>query len=338
MALIVLGLSLGPAADLQSASAATDRSGKAKAAGRVKYSKGRSGSRLKWISPRPDSDRDGSKVDESKADGPKIVAAQYADPTPAGKPTDESGRNPDSPLFSDPFGDKKEAETSSDRPDADAPQTLPEEPKPAGPLPGLEADRKPGDRPNEESPYVPRDAFRRPDSKEPKGGDLDLKEPLLEREMAARRFELNERCPSPEDLKDIEELSTNITPSKGDLPRDCSLGDKPFRPRSFSPITYTWTASGLCHKPLYFEDVQLERYGHMAGPWLQPFASGAHFFLTVPVLPYKMGLKLPNECVYTLGHFRPGNCAPYVLDPIPLSVRGALFEAGAWVAGVYMIP
>ena len=76
----------------------------------------------------------------------------------------------------------------------------------------------------------------------------------------------------------------------------------------------------------------------MAGPWVQPFASGAHFFLTIPILPYKMGLELPNECMYTLGYYRPGNCAPYLFDPIPLSVRGVLFEAGAWVGGVAAFP
>ncbi len=160
----------------------------------------------------------------------------------------------------------------------------------------------------------------------------------LERELAARRYELPEKCPSAKDLKSISELSKKIVPPEGDLPQDCPLFADTFRPRSFAPITYTWTASALCHKPLYFEDVQLERYGHMAGPWVQPFASFAHFFLTVPILPYKMGLELPHECIYTLGYYRPGNCAPYMLDPLPLSVRAALFEAGAWVGGCFAFP
>ena len=104
------------------------------------------------------------------------------------------------------------------------------------------------------------------------------------------------------------------------------MGNEVFQPRCFAPITYAWTASGLCHKPLYFEDVQLERYGHMCGPWLQPFASGFQFFATIPVLPYEMGIELPGECIYTLGYYRPGDRAPYMLDPIPLSVRAAFFE------------
>jgi hypothetical protein len=160
----------------------------------------------------------------------------------------------------------------------------------------------------------------------------------LEEAITPQQHELKGSCPSPKDLKRISEISPNITPSEGELPRDCPLGDEVFRPRSFSPIPYPWTASALCHKPLYFEDVQLERYGHMAGPWLQPFASGVNFFLTVPILPYKMGLETPNECMYTLGYYRPGDCAPYLFDPIPLSVRGAFFEVGAWAGACAAFP
>jgi hypothetical protein len=159
---------------------------------------------------------------------------------------------------------------------------------------------------------------------------------LLDRTMGTKRYDFSTACPSAKPSKPIGSLTTNIAPSEGDLPKDCPLGDDVFQPRHFSPITYTWTASGLCHKPLYFEDVQLERYGHMAGPWVQPFASAAHFFATIPILPYKMGLEPPLECMYTLGYYRPGSCAPYLFDPIPLSLRGAVFEAGGWVAGALM--
>ncbi len=172
----------------------------------------------------------------------------------------------------------------------------------------------------------------------PDKGKTPARSTLLEEQFGAKQFSLKEGCPSPNDLKHIAELNTNIVPSEGDLPRDCPLGNDVFRPRSFAPITYTWTASALCHKPLYFEDEQLERYGHMAGPWLQPFASAANFFLTIPILPYKMGLEMPNECVYTLGYYRSGSCAPYLFDPLPLSLRGALFEGGAVVGAAAILP
>jgi hypothetical protein len=99
-----------------------------------------------------------------------------------------------------------------------------------------------------------------------------------------------------------------------------------------------WKASGLCHKPLYFEQVALERYGHSTGPLTQPIVDGAHFFLTVPVLPYKMGIEAPWECKYALGYYRPGSCAPYIIPPIPLSARGAALEAATAAALIYTLP
>ena len=46
----------------------------------------------------------------------------------------------------------------------------------------------------------------------------------------------------------------------------------------------------------------------------------------------------PHECRYALGYYRPGSCAPYLIPPVPLSLRGALLEAGAVVGGVFLIP
>jgi hypothetical protein len=113
-----------------------------------------------------------------------------------------------------------------------------------------------------------------------------------------------------------------------DYPCECSLGTKVrFAGRDWAPLTFTWKATGVCHKPLYFEDAQLERYGHSWNPVLQPFMSAAHFFVSVPLLPYKMGLNPPNECIYSLGYYRPGDCAPYMIDPIPLSLRAAAYQA-----------
>jgi len=146
-------------------------------------------------------------------------------------------------------------------------------------------------------------------------------------------------CLSTKDIKPISKLSTDITSLHGELPKDCPWGnDRRFTARAWHPLTYTWTASALCHKPLYFDDEHLERYGHMLGPWLQPIVSHGRFFVNVLILPYEMGLEPPNECMYALGYYRPGSCAPYYLDPIPLSVRASLFEASAWTAGAIIIP
>ena len=114
-----------------------------------------------------------------------------------------------------------------------------------------------------------------------------------------------------------------------DYPCECRLAERAFAGRSWSPTKFTWKATGVCHKPLYFEDVQLERYGHSWNPFVQPFMSAGHFFVSVPLLPYKMGLTPPNECIYTLGYYRPGSCAPYVIEPLQLSLRAALYETAA---------
>ncbi|MCH8047523.1 MAG: hypothetical protein IID44_27830 [Planctomycetes bacterium] len=111
-----------------------------------------------------------------------------------------------------------------------------------------------------------------------------------------------------------------------------------FASRNWAPIDYTWTASALCHNPLYFEQVQVERYGHSLGPYLQPIASAAHFFLTVPALPYMMGVDPPNECVYALGYYRPGSCAPYMIPPLPISLRGAVYQGGIVTGLAFLLP
>ncbi len=133
-------------------------------------------------------------------------------------------------------------------------------------------------------------------------------------------------------------LDIRISGSEGlAFPCECTLGGGVFKGRAWSPTYYTFKAAATCHKPLYFEDVQLERYGHAWNPALQGFLSGAHFFANVALLPYHMGVNPPNECIYTLGYYRPGNCAPYVIEPFPLSVRGAVLEAGAIATGLWIL-
>ncbi|MCA9187359.1 MAG: hypothetical protein R3E01_23965 [Pirellulaceae bacterium] len=108
--------------------------------------------------------------------------------------------------------------------------------------------------------------------------------------------------------------------------------------RSWTPLTFTWKATALCHKPLYFEDVNLERYGHSAGPIAQPFVSGAHFFASIALFPYNSTLHPPNECIYTLGLYRPGSCAPWLVHAFPLSDTAALAEGGNIAALIGILP
>lgn len=154
----------------------------------------------------------------------------------------------------------------------------------------------------------------------------------------ARARKMEENCPPVSSLKPIGKISNDITPTPGEFPNECTLGDDVFAGRNFAPIRYTWTAPNTCNNPLYFEDENLERYGHSWGPIMQPIMSAGHFALTVPCLPWLMAIDPPNECVYTLGYYRPGNCAPYMFDPLPYSVRAAFVEGGIATALVFLIP
>jgi hypothetical protein len=133
-------------------------------------------------------------------------------------------------------------------------------------------------------------------------------------------------------LARLGDASLAIVASAWQLPGECAIGQGEFAGRCWTPQLSTWYASNLCHKPLYFENVQLERYGHSAGPIMGPIRTSAHFFGSLAFWPYHTAINPPNECIYALGHYRPGNCAPWLVDPFPFSARGAIRQ-GAVVTG-----
>ncbi|NBT13178.1 MAG: hypothetical protein EBS56_06290, partial [Planctomycetia bacterium] len=141
-----------------------------------------------------------------------------------------------------------------------------------------------------------------------------------------------------EDTLDDIDLDIRVGGTPGnDYPCECRLEGETYQPRRFACTTFTWKAAGYCHKPLYFEHWTLERYGHSYG-WVDPILSGAHFFATLPVLPYKMGVELPWECVYPLGYYRPGSCAPWTVPAVPISKRGLALEAATVTGLVFLLP
>jgi hypothetical protein len=97
-------------------------------------------------------------------------------------------------------------------------------------------------------------------------------------------------------------------------------------------IPKTWTSPNLGYYPLYFEDVNLERYGIGYG-CLQNPASGARFLTDTIFLPYKMCVEPPHQCVYPIGGPRPGNCIPAIESRPPFSPKGAGFQ-GLTVLGL----
>lgn len=319
--------------------------------------------KLKWRSVRAKSTpviqqtAHGEEV-KSNSRGNSVLKNASAAPLPALDP------------LHDPFGDRLAAQPDFDEDDSETPATPPVTSSDDGDFgpPNLDGETPPttrapatdridpfGDEPQTAAPAEPaQPGIDRPSEpaetfvapREDSTSDNELS-PQEQNDKKYRK-ELAEEC--EEGLQELRiktlaatslhhrlDISEKGTALK-DFPISCPVDNSEFSPRSWDEMYIAWTASGLCHKPLYSEEVQLERYGHSAGPYTQPLISMAHFFGSVAVMPYSMGLKTPNECVYPLGYYRPGNCAPYMVPAVPFTARAALFQAGAIVGVGAILP
>ncbi len=268
-------------------------------------------------------------------------------------------------AYSDPFGDRTPRASAYG---ADQPVEVPSLPS-LKPVPSIDTPPALEDIPNIELPDTP-DApllnnnnsmemptipAAQPTPIKPSTGAIDtskktFKAPLQPQDIVDSTMDdtqftkeqnegkLKENCPPVSSLKPISKITNDIAASDGAFPNECTLGNEPFEGRHFAPICYTWTAPALAVNPLYFEDPSLERYGHSWGTILQPIVSAGEFVVTIPALPWLMAIDPPNECQYTLGYYRPGECAPYIFDPIPFSVRAAVVEGGVATALIFLIP
>lgn len=123
--------------------------------------------------------------------------------------------------------------------------------------------------------------------------------------------------------------------------RRLELGDDlvhgPGMIRLWEQSVSMWEAPAFCHRPLYFEDENLERHGRSFG-LAQPAVSAVHFAGRGMAWPYLAGAFPPHECIYTLGRERPGSCAAYRLYRPPLSARGAAYQAAAVTGLSFVVP
>jgi len=155
--------------------------------------------------------------------------------------------------------------------------------------------------------------------------------------------------------KPLADLTTNIVLPGGMLPRDYWGERAPQHVAFFDPTgatrgwpvnEFNWVASCFYSNPLYFEEINLERYGYGCGCFgpcctscVQSAVSGAHFFANVIALPYKMGADCPTDCDYTLGHYRPGSCPPWRWHCCSrCSALGAMSASGVAVGLIFLIP
>ncbi|MCU0718082.1 MAG: hypothetical protein MUC83_00145 [Pirellula sp.] len=78
----------------------------------------------------------------------------------------------------------------------------------------------------------------------------------------------------------------------------------------WSPAGYAWQSPAFCYSPLYFEQINFERYGQGRSSPFAGASSAARFVGHTLILPISMLHNPPwcKEC--TLGHHRPGDCTP----------------------------
>lgn len=146
----------------------------------------------------------------------------------------------------------------------------------------------------------------------------------------------------PED-KPIGALTINIAPKAGLLPRNEAAGRydahlPPWEPRPWEETVYFWDAPAFCHRPLYYEDINLERLGYTRRPHLQPVLSGAHFAYSTLALPYNMTVHPPRECLYPLGHYRPGSPVPFQRNWPEWDPKAAAVQTGVVAGLILLIP
>lgn len=157
-------------------------------------------------------------------------------------------------------------------------------------------------------------------------------------------------------FKPLNELGIGIGQPDGQSPTDfatpcweqINAGPNSYC-RCWPTLTYQWDSTCLCCQPLYFEEVNAERYGYICNDYcgcccspqncMQSACSAAHFFGTVPCLPYCILAECPTECVYTLGHYRPGTCGvPWRWNYPSCKPVAAAASGGIYTGLIFAIP
>jgi len=118
--------------------------------------------------------------------------------------------------------------------------------------------------------------------------------------------------------------------------------ERPFVRGELAAAGFDWhpSAAGLnfAYQPLYFEEVNAERYGHSFGI-LQPAVSAVAFYGRIPLLPYMAFARPARRSTYHAHWELPGYKIPaWEPQPIVLSASGAAAELAVIYGLVLLIP
>jgi hypothetical protein len=146
-------------------------------------------------------------------------------------------------------------------------------------------------------------------------------------------------------VRAIGELDADIT-LPGEIAPPEDLSAKAFADRGevfYAPgpaadgLALAELPGGFCHRPLYFEEYYLERHGRSFGA-LQPAVSAAHFFATVPAMPYLMTVNPSGRCSYIAGVGPDGGTIFSSGRPIRRHLAGAIVQGGVITGLGFILP
>ena len=117
------------------------------------------------------------------------------------------------------------------------------------------------------------------------------------------------------------------------------LGDQPtvhISSTDAAPPTFDRYTLRFCHRPLYFEERNLERCGKTYGCATNA-VSGFYFLTNTAMLPYRIASQRPDCTVATPGDCKACQQFDCDIEPLGLEPRGALLEAAAAAGFVFLL-
>jgi hypothetical protein len=121
---------------------------------------------------------------------------------------------------------------------------------------------------------------------------------------------------------------------KGPNPRELVFPEDPvvstavFGVRNWEPMATFTEPAYVCYHPLYFEQINSERYGWDVGVF-HPLLSAGIFYFDWVILPYKIAAEPWCRCECSAGLALPGDHVPLVWNGPGFSPAGAAAEAVA---------
>lgn len=136
----------------------------------------------------------------------------------------------------------------------------------------------------------------------------------------------------------IRQLRKSLSKTPLDFPDEDSMRIKTtLERRHFPESKAVEAASYVVYNPLYFQQINTERYGWELGVF-QPLVGTAQFYGDVLLFPYKVAVNPPWACEANAGYALPGDAEPLRFLTPPFSWRGVAGEVGAAVGGAAIFP